>query len=101
VDSFHAPIEGEYIEHNLARFFHVLRHLGLRISSSEAVDAVNAVFAVNMLNRNQVKTAFLATLAKNPEDRVILDQAFQAFFVTPEQKSEREAKYREVRERKQ
>jgi uncharacterized protein with von Willebrand factor type A (vWA) domain len=99
VDSFHAPIEGEYIEHNLARFFHVLRHLGLRISSSEAVDAVNAVFAVNMLNRNQVKTAFLATLAKNPEDRVILDQAFQAFFVTPEQKSEREAKYREVRKK--
>ncbi len=90
------PENREYIEHNLTRFLHVLRHLGLRISSAEAVDAVNALTAVNILDRRQVETAFLATLAKSPEDRVILDRAFEAFFASPEQKAARTAKHQQA-----
>lgn len=84
-----AESEEQYIEKNLARFMHILRHLGIRISSAETVDALKALAVVDMLDPRQVLTAFRATLAKSPEDRTILEKAFQTFFVTPEQKTER------------
>ncbi|MHB9093199.1 MAG: vWA domain-containing protein [Eubacteriales bacterium] len=90
--------DGEFIENNITRFIHILRHLGLRISTAEAVDAVNALSIVDILDRRQVQTAFLATLAKSPEDRVILDKAFQAYFTSPEQREERSVKYKQIRE---
>lgn len=89
----------QHIENNLTRFMHVLRHLGLRISSAEAVDAVKGLTSVNLLDRGQVKTAFMATLAKSPEDRMILDKAFDSFFLTPEQKVERTAKRQHIIEK--
>ena len=85
-------------ENNFTRFIHILRHLGLRISSAEAVDAINALTEVDILDRSQVRTALTATLAKSSEDRVILDQAFQSFFVTPEERSERTARNQEIQE---
>lgn len=99
IEEVKPPETREYIENNLARFFHILRHLGLRISSAETVDAVKAVAALDILDRSQVRTALLATLAKTPEDRVILDRSFGAFFVTPERKAERSARYEEVKVR--
>lgn len=98
VESLGTPGGKQLIENNLARFMYVLRHLGLRISSAEAVDAVNALSAVDMLDRNQVKTAFMATLAKSPEDRVVMDKAFTAFFIPPEEKAERSVKRQQVKE---
>lgn len=98
VESVETPESVEYIENNLARFVHVLRHLGLRISSAETVDAMNALTGIDILDRNQVKTAFLATLAKTPEDRAVLERAFQSFFVTPEQRADRTEKYKKARE---
>ncbi|PKM81566.1 MAG: hypothetical protein CVU89_08715 [Firmicutes bacterium HGW-Firmicutes-14] len=98
IESVNAPEEREYIENNIMRFFHILRHLGVRISSSETVDAVNALSSIDMLDRLQVETALLATLAKSPEDRVILDRAFEAFFATPEKRAERAEKHRAARE---
>lgn len=89
---------GDLIENNLARFIHVLRHLGMRVSSAEAVDAVNALTAVDILDRKQVRTAFLATLAKSPGDRVIVEKAFESYFVPPEFKNERAEKYKQIRE---
>lgn len=88
----------EYIENNLTRFLHILRRLGLRISSAEALDAICALSIVDILDRQQVKTAFLATLAKSPEDRLILDRTFQSFFITPEQKNERTSKRQQIKE---
>ena len=99
MDAINPPGEREYIENNLTRFMHILRHLGVRISSSETIDAVKALLAVDMMDRRQVKTALKSTLAKSPEDRVILDKAFEAFFITPEQKAERTARNRELREK--
>ena len=87
-----------FIENNLTQFIHILRHLGLRISSAEAVDAMNALVAVNTLDRKQVGTAFSATLAKSPEDRVILSKAFAAYFIPPEAKAERSQKHQQIRE---
>lgn len=105
-DNFESAIENvkppgglQHIENNLARFMHVLRHLGLRISSAEAVDAVMGLTSVNLLDRSQVKTVFMATLAKSPEDRMILDKAFDSFFLTPEQKNERTTKRKDIVEK--
>lgn len=89
---------GDLIENNLARFIHILRHLGMRVSSAEAVDAVNALTTLDILDRQQVKAGFLATLAKSPEDRLIVEKAFQSFFVPPESKTERAEKYKQIRE---
>jgi len=98
IESIDMPETRNYIENNLARFLHALRHLGLRISSAEAIDAVNALSVVDILDRRQVETAFLATLAKSPEDRLIVDRAIHAFFVTPEKKAERSQKQKQARE---
>lgn len=92
------PGAGDYIENHLTRFVHILRHLSMRISSAEYIDALNALALVDMLDRKQVETALLATLAKSPEDGAILDKAFKAYFVTPEQKAERSAKYKQIQE---
>lgn len=89
---------GDFIENHLTRFFHILRHLGMRISSAEAVDAVNALAAVDMLDRKQVETVFKATLAKSPEDRLIVEKAFQSYFVPPELKDERAERYKQLRD---
>lgn len=89
----------QHIENNLTRFMHILRHLGLRISSAEAVDAVQGLTSVDLMDRRQVKTAFMATLAKSPEDRMILDKAFDSFFLTPEQKGERAVKRQHIKEK--
>lgn len=89
---------GDFIESHLTRFIHILRHLGMRVSSAEAVDAVNALAVVDVLDRKQVETVFKATLAKSPEDRVIVGKAFQSYFVPPELKDERAEKYKQIRE---
>ncbi len=86
------------IENNMTRFFHILRHLGVRVSSAETVDALRALLAVDALDPRQAEAAFLATLAKSPDDRVIVQKAFRSFFVPPELKVERSEKYKQIRE---
>lgn len=90
---------GDLIENNMARFFHILRHLGVRVSSAETVDALRALLAVDVLDPGQAEAAFLATLAKSPDDRVIVQKAFRSFFVPPESKAERAEKYKQIREK--
>lgn len=65
-------------------FFHILRHLGLRISSGEAVNAVEGLQVINLADPEAVETVFLATLAKSTEEQMIIQKAFRAYFVTPE-----------------
>jgi uncharacterized protein with von Willebrand factor type A (vWA) domain len=77
------------VEYNLVRFIHVLRHLGLRVSTSEVVDAVKALQHISFADQSRFKSALRATLAKDLQGRVVFDQAFQSFFVTSEQSQER------------
>lgn len=86
----------EYIEDHLVRFIHLLRHLGMRISSAEAVDAMRALAIVDIMEPDNVKAGLKATLAKNPEDRLVFDQAFASYFVPPEDRERREELRREV-----
>ncbi len=73
-----------YLENNLARFVHILRHLGIKISTGETITALRALMLVDLLNRAHVKAALRATLIKNHDEQAIFDQAFESFFTIPE-----------------
>ncbi|MDD3315399.1 MAG: hypothetical protein PHX16_08665, partial [Syntrophaceticus sp.] len=77
-----------YIENNFARFVHILRHLGIKISIGETLSAVIALSLVDIMNRDHVKTVLSATLVKNHDQQVIFAQAFDSFFVAPEVKKQ-------------
>ena len=93
------PAKREYIEDHLIRFIHLLRHLGLRISSAEAIDAMHALAEVDIMNPVNVKAGLAATLAKNPESRMVYAKAFDSYFVPPEARERREELRREVQAR--
>jgi len=78
-----------YIENHLVRFVQVLRHLGVRVSSAETVEAMRALDYVELLDKRQVKYALRAILAKDREARKIFDQAFESYFVPLDKKQER------------
>jgi uncharacterized protein with von Willebrand factor type A (vWA) domain len=75
-----------YIENNIARFVHILRHLGIDVSILETLTSLQALRLVDIMNRDHVKMALSATLVKNHDQQVIFDQAFDSFFVAPEVK---------------
>ncbi|MDQ0285949.1 uncharacterized protein with von Willebrand factor type A (vWA) domain [Desulfofundulus luciae] len=77
------------LHHNLVRFTHILRHLGIRVSMAEALDAYQALALVDLMSREQVKAALGAVLVKNASDRQIFNLAFDRFFVPPEEKKRR------------
>lgn len=91
------PAKREYIEDHLIRFIHLLRHVGLRISSAEAIDAIHALALVDIMNPVNVKAGLRATLAKSPESRPVFDKAFTGYFVPPENREQREILRRETR----
>ncbi|MCL6477114.1 MAG: VWA domain-containing protein [Peptococcaceae bacterium] len=84
------------IEHNITRFAHILRHLGVRVSLAETMDAVAALARVDLLDRNQVRGSLRACLAKSRKEAGIFDQAFDLFFTTPEEKIKRRNLRREM-----
>ena len=76
------------IDQNLVRFIHVLRQLGIRVSLAETLDAVNALFAVDIMNRSQVREALGSTLVKGVRERHLFELAFDRFFAPREQKEQ-------------
>ncbi len=86
------------IEYKIARFVHILRHLGVRASLAETVDAVSALTKIDLLERNQVKGVLKACLAKSRREAGIFEQAFDLFFTTSEEKLHRHELLREMQE---
>lgn len=80
------PEDRDTIAHSISRFVHVLRHLGVRVSLSETMDAVYALEEVNILNRHHVQVVLRACLAKSKKEAGIFDTAFDLFFTTYEEK---------------
>ncbi|MDK2887463.1 MAG: uncharacterized protein PWP72_341 [Thermoanaerobacter sp.] len=76
------------LHHNLARFTHILRHLGMRVSMAETLDAYRALTLVDIKSREKVKAALRAVMVKKAPDRQIFDLAFERFFVPPEDKEQ-------------
>lgn len=71
-------------ENNLARFVHILRHLGIKVSTGETILALRALALVNILNREHVRMALSAALIKNYDEQPLFEQAFESFFTVPE-----------------
>jgi len=71
---------------NLVKFIHVLRAAGVRVSLSESMDAIQAIDCVDVLDRDQVKAALSACVAKSEAERKIFSESFDRFFIDPEEK---------------
>ncbi len=85
------------LETNIVRFIRLLRHLGLRVSSAESVDALRALGQVDLLNRGEVKSALGATLVKEPDGVALFNQAFDLYFATADQRSQQVAQFQDRR----
>jgi len=84
------------IEYNITRFAQILRHLGVRVSLAETMDALGALSKVDLLSRDQVRGVLRACLAKSRKEAGIFEEAFNLFFVTPEEKLARQTNRREM-----
>lgn len=83
------------LNHNLVRFAHILRRLGIRVSTAETRDAFDALSQVDLMDRAQVRGALSAAMVKSNHDRQVFNLAFDLFFVPPEIKNERLQQRRE------
>lgn len=72
----------------LSKFIAVLRSLGLNTGTSELSDAIRALAAVDVLDRNQFRAALGATLVKKQRDARVYDLAFDKFFAPCEIKDQ-------------
>ncbi|MFC3072868.1 vWA domain-containing protein [Shinella pollutisoli] len=65
---------------NIVHFARVLRKAGLRIGPAAVTDAIEAVQAVGIGDRDEFYTALHATLIKRHEDDPVFDEAFRLFW---------------------
>jgi len=85
-----------YLENNLIRFVYLLRAEGIRIGSSEVIDALQALEHIPIERRQEVRGALKATLIKKSEDQPLFDHSFDHFFTALEAREE----YRQHRQQK-
>lgn len=84
-----APYKGlpDYLENNIIRFVYLLRAGGIRISSSEVIDALHALQQVPPVKKDAFKTALKATLIKKAADQGLFERHFSLFFASPEKRA--------------
>lgn len=68
------------MDQRIVEFITALRSSGVRVSLAESADAMRAVDAVGVLNRDSFKSALKATLIKEPADVPAFDQHFPLYF---------------------
>lgn len=64
----------------LVNFINALRKHDVRISTSESLDAMRVLALIGYQDRQQIKMALGATLAKTIEEKAIYDQCFELFY---------------------
>jgi uncharacterized protein len=89
------PSESGGLPGRLLGFAEELRDEGLAIGTAELLDAFAALGEVPWTDREDVREALAATLAKSQEDRRVFELVFERFFFRA---AESEALEREVRE---
>lgn len=67
----------------LLRFIHRLREAAVPVSMVEALDAVESIRHVDLVDRGQLKAALGATLVKRADDRAAFDSLFDISFPVP------------------
>ena len=68
------------MESTLTDFVRVLRNAEIRVSPAETMDAARALELVGYADRERVRLALAATLAKTIDDKVLFDECFDRFF---------------------
>src|SRR3954451_18878272 len=61
-------------------FLDALRGAGLPVSMAESLDAVRAIGAVDLLDREELRTAFAATTVKRPAHRLAFGTLFDLWW---------------------
>lgn len=74
-----SPGEGRFAD-NIVHFARALRKAGLRIGPAAVADAIEAVEAVGIGDRDEFYTALHCTLVTRHEDQPIFDEAFRLFW---------------------
>ncbi len=68
------------MESSIHRFARILRLSGLRISSSEIIDASRAAAAVEVRDREALRSALMVCLVKDRRHRELFDDLYDLFF---------------------
>lgn len=68
------------MESTLTDFVRVLRNAEIRVSPAETMDAARALELVGYADRERVRLALAATLAKTIDDKALFDECFERFF---------------------
>jgi uncharacterized protein with von Willebrand factor type A (vWA) domain len=68
------------MQDTLIEFLQVARGAGVRISTSESLDALRAVVSTGIDNRQQLRDTLGLTVAKTSEEKAVLQRCFDAFF---------------------
>ncbi|MCL6451686.1 MAG: VWA domain-containing protein, partial [Acetobacteraceae bacterium] len=74
---------GGQLAANLVLFLRLLRGLGVRASTAEAMDAFRGLALLGLGERERVRAALRATLAKGSDEGFVLDRAFELFVAPP------------------
>jgi uncharacterized protein with von Willebrand factor type A (vWA) domain len=72
------------MQENLHRFFRAARGAGVHVSPAESIDAMRAVAAVGLADRNVLRDSLLLTLAKSDDEKKALGACFDLFFAQAE-----------------
>jgi uncharacterized protein with von Willebrand factor type A (vWA) domain len=70
---------------DIVHFVRALRIAGLKIGPGAAVDAIFAVQAIGIGDREEFKAALRATLVSRREDMALFDEMFSLFWISPGQ----------------
>ncbi|MBC7074706.1 MAG: VWA domain-containing protein [Syntrophomonadaceae bacterium] len=65
---------------SLLQFFEELRHEGVQVTPSQAMDCCQALLYVNWLKKEQFYTALLTTLVKEHSYQAIFDEVYSRYF---------------------
>ncbi len=94
--------EEEKEEHSLKvsviRFAGILRSLGVRLGTSEVIDAFYALDEVDLRDRETFKYSLKCNFLKDKEKEDVFEEAFEYFFQPPELKSRRQEERRAKKE---
>ncbi|MDQ1686922.1 MAG: uncharacterized protein QOC82_3659, partial [Frankiaceae bacterium] len=73
-------VEGSGLIDRTVSFVGALRAAGLSVSLAESLDAVRAMAAVPLLNREALRAGMAAAMVKRPAHRIAFDTLFDLYF---------------------
>ena len=89
----------EVFTENLTRFMGMLRQNGLTVGIRESRDALRIVREIGLEDRESLKLALQAILAKSEKEKAAFQACFDAYFISQEEGEQRLAQEREAREK--